>query len=76
MEKVPDLGTFLKKMNKKKIIIKDLYNKDYCIKDFNKFKKHILDFHGSGSSIHEENGFFFKVDQKFRKNLLKIEKSE
>ena len=75
MEKVPDLGTFLKKMNKK-IIIKDLYNKDYCIKDFNKFKKHILDFHGSGSSIHEENGFFFKVDQKFRKNLLKIEKSE
>ena len=75
MEKVPDLDTFLKKMNKK-IIIKDLYNKDYCIKDFNKFKKHILDFHGSGSSIHEENGFFFKVDQKFRKNLLKIEKSE
>ena len=68
MEKVPDLGTFLKKMNKK-IIIKDLYNKDYCIKDFNKFKKHILDFHGSGSSIHEENGFFLKLTKNLEKSF-------
>ena len=65
MEKVLDLGTFLKKMNKK-IILKDLNNRNYCIKDLDKFKKHISEFHGSGSSIHEENGFFFIVDQKFR----------
>ena len=58
MEKVLDLDTFLKKMNKK-IILKDLNNRNYCIKDLDKFKKHILEFHGSGSSIHEENGFFF-----------------
>ena len=73
MEKVPDLGTFLKKMNKK-LLLRTFTIKTTALKIFNKFKKHILDFHGSGSSIHEENGFF-KVDQKFRKNL-KIEKSE
>ena len=48
MEKVLDLGTFLKKMNKK-IILKDLNNRNYCIKDLDKFKKHISEFHGSGS---------------------------
>ena len=74
MEKVPDLDTFLKKMNKE-IILKDLNNRSYQIKDFKRFKKHILEFHGSGSSIHEENGFFFRVDQKFRENLLKIQES-
>ena len=67
MEKVPDLDTFLKKMNKE-IIPKDLNNRNYHIKDFKRFKKHILE-------IHEENGFFFRVDQKFRENLLKIQES-
>lgn len=75
MEKVLDLGTFLKKMDKK-IILKDLNNRNYCIKDLHKFKKHISEFHGSGSSIHEENGFFFIVDQKFRENLFKIKESK
>ena len=56
MEKVPDLDTFLKKMNKE-IILKDLNNRNYHVKDFKRFKKHILEFHGCGSSIHEENGF-------------------
>ena len=77
MEKVPDLDTFLKKMNKKmnkKIILKDLNNRNYHIKDFKRFKKHILEFHGCGSSIHEENGFF-RVDQKFREDLFKIQES-
>ena len=74
MEKVPDLDTFLKKMNKK-IILKDLNTRNYHIKDFKRFKKHILEFHGCGSSIHEENGFFFRVDQKFREDLFKIQES-
>ena len=55
----------------KEIILKDLNNRNYHVKDFKRFKKHILEFHGCGSSIHEENGFFFRVDQKFRENLLK-----
>ena len=71
MEKAQGLDTFLKKMNKK-LILKDLNNRDYCINDFERFKKHILEFHGSGSSIHEENGFYFRIDQKFRENLFKI----
>ena len=37
MEKVPDLDTFLKKMNKE-IILKDLNNRNYHIKDFKRFK--------------------------------------
>ena len=68
MEKAQGLDTFLKKMNKK-LILKDLNNRDYCINDFERFKKHILEFHGSGSSIHEENGFFFSESIK---NLEKI----
>ena len=55
--KVLDLDTFLEKMNKK-IILKDLNNKSYQIKDFKRFKQHILEFHGCGSSIHEEKRFF------------------
>ena len=75
MEKAQGLDTFLKKMNKK-LILKDLNNRDYCINDFERFKKHILEFHGSGSSIHEENGFYFRIDQKFRENLFKIKESK
>ena len=75
MEKVRNLDTFLKKMNKK-IVLKDINNKNYYVNDFDKFKKHILEFHGSGSSIHEENGFVFRIDQQFRQNLLKIKESE
>ena len=63
-----------KKMNK--IVLKDLNNRNYYINDFNKFKKHILEFHGTGSSIHEENGFFFRIDKEFRENLFKIKESK
>ncbi len=75
MEKAQGSDTFLKKMNKK-LILKDLNNRDYCINDFERFKKHILEFHGSGSTIHEENGFYFRIDQKFRENLFKIKESK
>ena len=75
MEKAQGLDTFLKKMNKK-LILKDLNNRDYCINDFERFKKHILEFHGSGSTIHEENGYYFRIDQKFKKIFLKIKESK
>ena len=37
--------------------------------DINKFKKHLDEYHLNGSSIHEENGHFFTVDQKFRNKI-------
>ena len=36
------------------------------------FQKHIITHHSSGVSIHEENGHYFRVDDKFRENILKI----
>ena len=75
MGKAQDLDTFLKKMNKK-VVLKDLNNRNYYINDFNKFKKHILEFHGTAASIHEENGFFFRIDREFRENLFKIKESK
>ena len=71
MEKVLDLDTFLEKMNKK-IILKDLNNRSYQIKDFKRFKKHILEFHGCGSSIHEEKGFFLESIKNLEKIFLKF----
>ena len=71
MEKAQGLGTFLKKMKIKKKI-KDINNKDYVITDLKKFINHIKEFHGSGETIHEENGYYFLVNNKFRENLFKL----
>ena len=37
--------------------------------DIDKFKKHIDEYHLNGSSVHEENGHYFTVDQKFRDKI-------
>ena len=37
--------------------------------DIKKFKKHLDEYHLNGSSIHEENGHYFTVDQKFRNKI-------
>ena len=68
MEKVQDLGIFLKNMIKK-IVLKDLNNRNYTVEDFGRFKSHINEYHSKGSSIHEENGFYFRVDDNFREKL-------
>ena len=44
--------------------IKDLNNRDFEIKDLTSFISHIKIYHSHGTSLHEENGFFFKVDDK------------
>mgnify|MGYP003343967117 CR=1 FL=1 len=44
--------------------------------DIEKFKKHLDEYHLNGSSVHEENGHYFTVDQKFRENLFKIKESK
>ena len=37
-----------------------------------KFINHINEFHKNGISIHEENGHYFTVDDKFREKLIKM----
>ena len=51
-----------------KVIIKDDNGRDVEI-DLNKFIDHINQFHKTGTSIHDENGHYFTVDDNFRKKL-------
>jgi hypothetical protein len=48
------------------MIIKDLNGRDYKIPNLIEFKNHIMKYHTSKSkpdgSIHEENGYYFRVD--------------
>tara|TARA_B100000242_G_C42977420_1_gene453669 strand:+ start:287 stop:502 length:216 start_codon:yes stop_codon:yes gene_type:complete len=59
--------------------IKDNLGVEYEIKDIKKFATHIFQFHSSGISLHQENGYDFKVDDAFREKISKfliIEKNE
>ena len=42
--------------------------------DLDIFQKHINKYHSSGTSIHDENGHYFTVDDNFRKNLEEMKK--
>ena len=44
--------------------------------DIEKFKKHIDEYHYNGSSVHEENGYYFTVDQKFRDKINSLYEQE
>ncbi|WP_440652188.1 hypothetical protein [Candidatus Pelagibacter sp. HIMB1542] len=37
--------------------------------DIDKFKKHLDEYHSSGSSVHDEDGYYFTVDQNFREKI-------
>ena len=37
--------------------------------DIVKFKKHLDQYHSTGSSLHEENGHYFTVDNDFRDKI-------
>ena len=49
--------------------IKDNNGNDYIIKNIESFYQHIQDYHQSGTSLHEEKGFYFKVDDAFRSKI-------
>ena len=49
--------------------IKDNNGNDYIIKDIETFHRHIQDYHSSGTSLHEENGHYFTVDDAFRSKI-------
>ena len=40
--------------------------------DLDKFQKHINKYHSSGTSIHDEKGHYFTVDDNFRKKIKKL----
>ncbi len=56
------------------ITIKDDYGKDYKILDVQAFKNHIEKYHsynGKGDgSLHEENGYWFKISEEFYKKIM------
>ncbi len=71
MEKAQGLDIFSKKMGKS-IKVKDLNNRIYFIDDIDQFVSHINEYHAHGISIHEENGFFFQIDDSFREKIKKL----
>ena len=52
----------------KKVILKDNSRNDVEI-ELETFVKHINLFHKTGTSIHEQDGHYFTVNQKFRDKL-------
>ncbi len=57
----------------KKIVLKDDNGKSVEV-DLNVLIEHINHYHKTGTSIHDEKGHYFTVDDNFRKKLKKIEK--
>jgi len=55
-----------------KRIIKDDNEKDVEV-DLKKFMEHIDQFHKTGTSVHDEDGHYFTVNDDFRNKLKKIE---
>ena len=37
--------------------------------DIDRFKKHLDEYHSSGSSVHDEDGHYFTVDKNFREKI-------
>ena len=46
----------------RKVKINDNQGKSIEV-DIDKFKKHLDEYHSSGSSVHDEDGHYFTVDQ-------------
>ena len=57
----------------KKITIKDNKDKEIEIV-LQKFINHINEFHNTGTSIHDENGHYFTIDDNFRNKLKQVKK--
>ena len=56
----------------KSIKIKDLNDRIYLVDDIDQFAIHINEYHAHGVSIHEENVFFFQIDDFFREKIKKL----
>ena len=40
--------------------------------DIKKFKNHLDEYHSNGSSVHEEDGHYFTINQNFRNKILNL----
>ena len=60
----------------KMTVIKDDYGKDYKVSDLQAFKNHIEKYHsynGKGDgSLHEENGYWFRVTEDFYNYIMSL----
>ena len=56
---------------KKTTILKD-DNGNKVEVELKKFVEHINNYHKTGTSIHDERGHYFTVNEEFRKRLKKI----
>ena len=59
----------------RKVKINDNHGKSIEV-DIDQFKKHLDEYHLNGSSVHEENGHYFTVDQKFRDKINSLYEQE
>ena len=54
----------------------DIYGNEYVVQDIVTFKEHIIKHHTTDGkpdgSIHEENGYYFKVDNEFYNKLKNL----
>ena len=55
----------------KKTVLKDDSENNVEV-DLKVFIDHINQYHKTGTSIHDENGHYFTVNEEFRKKLKKI----
>ena len=57
-------------------VIKDDFGNEYKVSDLEAFKKHIKRYHSKNGtadgSIHEENGYWFKVTQEFYDYVMNL----
>ena len=58
------------------MIIHDLDGREYKIYNIEEFKNHIEKYHsynGKGDgSLHEENGYWFKISEEFYKKIMSL----
>ena len=57
---------------KKLFIVQDNQGRGYEIPNIESFYQHLQEFHRNGISVHEEEGHYFTVDDKFRKKIKKM----
>ena len=53
-------------MNKLRVTLKDDIGRNCIIDNIRTFQKHLIMFHRTGTSIHEENVHYFTVNDSFR----------
>ena len=71
MVKARDLDISLRRMSKE-LFVHDINGKLCRIKITKSFLKHIQLYHSNSSSIHEEKGNYFYVNDSFRKKIEEI----